>query len=236
MINISNNKQNQSKFLIFIAMLYVVVLVTSNLMTYKIINVFGIQMAAASLVFPFTYFAGDIIAEVYGYKVARALIWYSLIIIFLFATVTHFLINLPSPATFHNQEAYNFVLGPLPRIFMGDILGILIGSFSNVYVISKWKVLVHGKYFWIRSLCSTAVGAFVATLIAFIIMYSHVLPLSKIVELIFASYTVKLIFAVISVFPASIIVVILKRFEGIDVYDYDTNFNPFKFSLNDSRI
>jgi len=80
-------------------------------------------MAAASLVFPFTYFLGDVIAEVYCYQIVRMLIWYSLIIVFLFALVSHFLVNLPSPTSFTQQSAYDVVISPLPRIFLGDFIG-----------------------------------------------------------------------------------------------------------------
>jgi uncharacterized integral membrane protein (TIGR00697 family) len=106
---------------------------------------------------PLWFVLGDVIAEVYGYKAARHVIWMAIICQFIFALSCAILISFDSPDGWANQGAYNQVLGKLPRVAFASFFAIVSGAFINAYAISKWKILLHGKYFWLRSLGASAV-------------------------------------------------------------------------------
>ena len=208
---------------------------TTVVLIYKIITIGPFSASASTLVMPLWFVMGDVIAEVYGYKVARHVIWMAIICQFIFAFACASLIALHAPSGWPNQDAYNQVLGKLPRVALASFLAIMAGAFINVYAVSKWKILLKGKYFWLRSVGASTVGELVFTLIAYLTEFLGVIPLSKLLGLMTISYVIKLILNPILAIPSMFIALILKKLEGIDVYDHHTNFNPFKLNLEETE-
>lgn len=58
-----------------LGILFNICLVTSNLLQAKVIQICGITITAGVLVFPISYIINDCIAEVWGFKKARLIIW-----------------------------------------------------------------------------------------------------------------------------------------------------------------
>jgi len=214
--------------LCLLIMLYVVIMMISIAMVYKLVEIGPLTMASSSIVLPIWYVLGDIIAEVYGYKTSRVVIWSALLCeaIFIFSIVA--MIHLPSPSFWHYQADFNVVFGKLPRVFLGSVTGIALGSFMNVYILTKWKALIHGKYFWLRSVGSCAIGEGIFTVVTIMFDYIGVFDMSKILQMILISYSIKLSASIFLAGPANFIVNLAKKHTGVDMYDYSTNFNPFK--------
>jgi hypothetical protein len=59
---------------------------------------------------------------------------------------------------------------------------------------------------------------------------------SDLCQLIAVSYLLKLILNPILLVPAMFLTSTLKNLEGINVYDKETNFNPFKLYLEENDI
>lgn len=213
-------------------MIYITLILAADVLIYKIVNFGSLTLTVGSLVTPFWFVMTDIIAEVYGYQIARRLIWSGMACGFLFTVICVTLIHFPSPETWPYQPAYDQVLGKLPRIFMGSVAGVIIGAFTNTYLITKWKVLVQGKYFWLRSIGSSATGQLAFTVITLVFDLFGVLPFYQVAQLILISFTIKVILTPLFTIPSTIFVYYLKKIEDIDIYDYNTNFNPFRLELN----
>lgn len=222
---------SQYKAFSFLSMLYITFVLAANVLIYKLIHIGSITMTVGSFVTPFWFITADIIAEVYGYQLARRLIWSGILCSFIFMGICFSLIHLPSPSFWQYQSAYNQVLGKLPRVFVGSILGIVIAAFMNSYFITKTKILVHGKYFWVRSVASSVTGQLIFTAITIVFDLMSTLPFHQILQFILISISIKIIITSIVALPSSFIVYYLKKLENIDVYDFDTNFNPFKLEV-----
>jgi uncharacterized integral membrane protein (TIGR00697 family) len=230
-------KQNKGMYKYFtsLSMLYMTIKLITVLLIYKVIVVFGFSATASTLVMPFWFFLGDIITEVYGYKAARRLIWAAIFCQCIFALVCAGMIKLDSPIFWTGQAAYDQVLGKLPKVAFASSLAIMCGAFINAYALAKWKILLKGKYFWARSLGASSIGELIFTALAYLIEFSGIVPIPALVQLMMISFVVKLILGPLLVIPAMIITSILKKLEGIDVYDYCTNFNPFKLDIGDNQ-
>lgn len=63
----------QYKFFTFITMIYLVIKLSTVLLIYKIICIGTLSFSASTLIIPFWFFLGTIIAETYGYNIARHL-------------------------------------------------------------------------------------------------------------------------------------------------------------------
>lgn len=216
-------------------MLYMTLKLVTVVLIYKIVSVGSFTATASTLIIPFWFFLGDIITEVYGYQVTKRLIWIALICQFIFAFICGGFVNLPSPPNWPNQAAYIQVLGKLPRVAIASFLAIIFGAFLNAYAITKWKILLRGKYFWLRCLGATAVGELVFTFVALVTEFWGVTSTSSILHLLAVSYGTKLLADPILIFPSSLLAAWLKKSEGIDTFDYNINFNPFNLSTDISE-
>lgn len=213
------------KYLLILALLYMTVKLVTDVLIYKIVSIGFIVASASALIMPLWFFVGDVITEVYGYSIAKHLIWVALICQFIFAFTCYGFIHLPSPAGFPNQAAYIKLLGNLPKVATASFTAIFLGAFINVRLISKWKILLRGQYFWLRSLGATAIGELIFTITAYVIEFLGSIPLSKMAELIIVSYSIKLLINTIAVIPSSLIAGMLKRLESnnanLPTVDYD---------------
>lgn len=221
--------------LLLLAMLYVTIMLITVSMAYKIISIFSIPIVASTLVLPLWLILGDVITEVYGYSTARNMIWIGLACEFFYIFTCVALVHAPSPSFWNHQSSYDYVFGNLPRVFLGSVLGIFAGGFLNAYIVSKGKILMRGKYFWLRSLISSAIGEAIFTVIVIICNYLGAYSWQHLFQLMLVSYLFKLFTTSISTAPASLLCYYLKKIEGIDFYDTRVNFNPFVLRDKTSR-
>lgn len=237
-MNIKNNLKNspkQYKAFSFLCMLYITIAILANILIYKLTHIGPFIVSVGTFIIPLWYVLGDIIAEVYGYQVTRRLIWQTLICTLIFSIAGNLLIYLPNPPGMgSNQMAYTQILGHLIRIFFGMLLAVLVGSFLNAFALTKWKIFLQGKFYWLRSMGSSAMGQFCFTFISISFDLFHVLSLHNLLQLIVLSFIIKLIITPLAITPATIIAFYLKKYEGIDIYDNYTDFNPFR--LKESTV
>lgn len=218
-------------FLLLLSLLSLTFLLVCDVVCYKIVEFGFILQPASAFAYPVSYIIGDMIAEIYGYQFARQVIWYCLACQVVFTFVITLLISLPSPNYWHFQESYNVVLGGLTRQVIASTCGILLGGFVNAYIISKSKILMHGKHFWLRNLIATAIGEGVVCIVAYTILFHSKYPLSHLVHFMLSAWSYKCFYAILMVLPVALIVDIIKRKEGFDIYDYNVNYNPFSLSV-----
>jgi hypothetical protein len=101
-------KSNYYSYGILLTFFYTL-LYANDVVLYKVVSIYGFHVSAASLIFPGTYLIIDIITEVYGYELAKQLIWQSTIFNVIFAILVGTLIQLPSPSDWILASAFNSV-------------------------------------------------------------------------------------------------------------------------------
>lgn len=224
-----------SPYLLFLIVLYVTFSLLGTVLLYKLVVV-GPGMAPGGLfVLPFVLLIEDIVAEVYGYKISRLLLWFVFLSMIVFTIGALLIIHLPSPPYWHLQSSFDNVFNPILRGAPSLIIALLVSRFINIFLITKLKILVKGKYFWPRSIFSTLLGGAIGLIIAFSLAYGTSVPLAGIEKLILTDYFVRFLYAMLGGGPAWLFVIFLKKRENVDVYDIGTNFNPFKLTLKDEN-
>ena len=144
---------------------FVGLLLISNIGAVKLIEFGPIITDGGAFLFPLVYIAGDILSEVYGFRAARKaiLIGFAMSIL---AALTFWLVQISPPAeAWGNQEAFESVLGFVPRIVLASVAGYLVGQLLNAWVLVKIKERTQEKALWLRLLGSTAVGEFADTIV-----------------------------------------------------------------------
>lgn len=145
--------------------IFVALLLISNIGAVKLISFGPLITDGGAFLFPLVYIMGDVLAEVYGWKAARRAILLGFAMSIL-AAVTFFLVQISPPAeAWENQEAFEAVLGFVPRIVVASVLGFLVGQLLNAYVLVWMKKRTKEGRLWARLLGSTVVGEFADTLV-----------------------------------------------------------------------
>ncbi len=218
---------------------FVAVLLISNVASTKFLRFGPFTFDGGTLLFPISYIFGDILVEVYGYARARRVIWTGFALLFLMAGVFAVVGALPPAPGWEGQEAYIRILGATPRIVLGSLLGYAAGSFSNSYVMAVMKMLTRGRWLWTRTIASTMVGEGVDTLVFIVVAFAGTQPWGMLWPVIVSNYVFKTGFEALATPITYAVTDFLKRSEGLDVYDYGTNFSPFSLRLTagtDSQV
>ncbi len=229
-------QKHDYRFLEMFIVIFVVILLISNLVGAKIISLgnlrfagldIAIRFGGGNLLFPFTYIFGDVFTEVYGYAGSRRAIWLGFFASILMAAVCALIVALPPAPEFHEQRAYEIVLGVVPRMVAASLIAYLCGEFVNSFVLAKMKILTKGRHLWTRTIGSTVAGQFADSVIFMVVAFAWVQSPGVIWELIYSGYLFKVIYEAVMTPLTYWIVNRLKHAEGVDVYDIETNFSPF---------
>ena len=211
------------------AALFVTLLISSNIVAVKIIEVWGHIMPAAIVLFPATYVLGDIFTEVYGFRFARRVIWLG----FLCNTVAvmGFWVAgmLPSAPFWEGQDAYDAILGYTPRLLAASFAGYLVGEFSNSIVLSRLKVATQGRWLWSRTIGSTIVGQGVDSVVFITVAFMGTAAGGNLTELILTQWVIKVLYETVATPVTYAVVGYVKSREGLDVYDRSISLNPLAF-------
>jgi len=224
------DQQKYSPWFVISVAIFITCLITANITAVKLVNVWGFVLPAGIIIFPISYIFGDILTEVYGYRQARRVIWLGFLCN-LIAVVTIWVGQiLPSAFFWSGQAAYERILGYTPRLLLASFLAYLLGEFTNAFVLAKMKIATKGRWLWSRTIGSTLVGEGLDSLVFITIAFIGEIPMPELASAIVTQWLAKSAYEA-AVTPLTYVAVnFLKRSEGIDVYDDDTQFNPLLFT------
>ena len=194
----------------------------------KVVSVFGIDITAGLLVFPISYIINDCIAEVWGFKKARLMIWVGFAMNFFVVLMGQIAVALPAASYWEGEEGFNFVFGLAPRIAVASFTAFLVGSFLNAYVMSKMKLRDGDKRFSLRAVLSTLVGESADSLIFFPIAFAGIISLPNLLTLIGVQIVLKTLYEIIALPVTVRVVKYIKRVDNSDVYDHNISYSPFR--------
>ena len=225
-------KEKVSVPFMLLGILFNVCLIAANLLETKVIQVGSITVTAGLLVFPISYIINDCIAEVWGFKKARLIIWSGFAMNFFVVALGLIAVALPAAPFWEGEQHFDFVFGMAPRIVVASLLAFLVGSFLNAYVMSKMKVASGGRNFSARAIWSTVVGETADSLIFFPIAFGGLIAWPELLVMMGTQIVLKSLYEVI-ILPITIRVVkAVKRIDGSDVYDTDISYNVLKVKDN----
>jgi queuosine precursor transporter len=218
----------KSKYYFVIAILFVAFLMISNTVASKVVLLFGLVLPGSVILFPFTYIFGDILTEIYGYHGSRPIIWAGFGASLLMAVCYWFVQVLPPAPFWGHQAAFESILGQAPRIVIASLLAYIVGEFVNSFTLSRLKVLTKGKYLWTRTVGSTVTGQGADTVIFIIVAFAGAFAGKELLALVLSTYIVKVLVEILMTPLTYIIIGYLKKKEGLDTFDTNISYNPFR--------
>ena len=221
-------KEKVSVPFMLLGILFNVCLIAANLLETKVIQIGSLTVTAGLLVFPISYIINDCIAEVWGFKKARLIIWSGFAMNFFVVGLGLIAVAIPAAPFWEGEEHFDFVFGMAPRIVAASLMAFLVGSFLNAYVMSKMKIASQGRNFSARAILSTLVGETADSLIFFPVAFGGIIALKELLIMMGLQIVLKSMYEVI-ILPVTIRVVkVIKKIDGSDVYDTDISYNVLK--------
>lgn len=217
---------------------FVTILLLSNLIgaskpSYVTLPIIGEwSFGAGVLFFPVSYIIGDILTEVYGYARARRVIWTGFAALLFMAFMAWVVVQLPPADGWPGQEAYEFVFGNSWRIVLASMVAFWAGEFANSYVLAKMKVWTQGRHLWMRTIGSTVVGQGLDSMIFYPLAFWGLAgwPVELLWQVVLSQWAIKTTWEALLTPVTYAVVGTLKRAEGVEVFDTDTDFSPFASS------
>ena len=207
---------------------------------------------AGILFFPLGYVIGDILTEIYGFARARRVIWTGFAAMIFLAFMSYVVVSLPAfdgwacaasgfdgngpltsttdpdgPTGAICQTTYESVFGSTWRIVVASIVAFWAGEFVNSYVMAKMKVWTKGKALWTRTIGSTVVGQGVDSLIFYPIAFLGIWTTEAVITVMITNWLLKVAWEALLTPVTYLVVGRLKKAEGVDLFDTDTDFSPF---------
>ncbi|MEO1648488.1 MAG: queuosine precursor transporter [Pseudomonadota bacterium] len=208
---------------------------------------------AGILFFPLGYVIGDVLTEIYGFARARRVIWTGFAAMIFLAFMSYVVVSLPAfdgwtcaatgfdnpPGPLGNnadpngppgaicQQTYESEFGSTWRIVVASIVAFWAGEFVNSYVMAKMKVWTKGRALWTRTIGSTVVGQGVDSLIFYPVAFYGIWTTDAVITVMVTNWLLK-VFWEAALTPVTYAVVgWLKKAEGVDLFDTETDFSPF---------
>lgn len=211
-----------------LGIVFCVCLVAANLLETKVVQLGPIAVTAGLIVFPVSYIINDCIAEVWGFRKARLIIWMGFLMNFFVVALGQIAIAIPAAPFWKGEEAFDFVFGMAPRIAAASLTAFLVGSFINAYVMSRMKVASQGRHFSARAILSTVAGESADSLIFFPLAFGGLMPVNELMKMMVVQVVLKTAYEIV-ILPVTIRVVnYIKRVDESDVYDEHISYNVLK--------
>jgi len=224
-----NNPQGY-KCLAILSMLYLCMMLFNTILTNRYVGSEFIFVLGGTFTSPFVFLIDNIIAEIYGFKITRNIIFFALGIQTLFVVLCQLILSTSYPKHFQNNAAYELILGwSLVRIHISGCFAYLLAMLFNTKVLTQWKVLLKGRKFWLRSIASCTIAEGLYSFLAILLMEIQSIPLGNIFKVVLLSYGIKMIYNIIFIVPAQIIVNYIRKISDIDVYDFNPKFMPSNY-------
>ena len=185
---------NQTALMVVTA-LFVSSYLISNTMAVKVIGIFNLfYFDAGTIVFPFAYMLGDVVTELWGFRIAKRVIWTTFFCNILMVVCTQIGVWLPSPEHLQETaEAYNHIFNCVPRMVLASLVGFLCGELSNAWLMVRIREKTKGKHLWVRTIGSSAVGYIFDSLPFVLIAFAGVVSARELLLMIVFQYCSKLL-------------------------------------------
>ncbi len=193
----------------------------------KLVSVFGLTLTGGFMIFPFTSLAGTLIVEIYGYKNARQAAWSGFLLNILYVLFIYMVSIIPASPYWNLQNEFDAILMQSLRITCASLISFMISFFLNAYIMSNMKLRNNGKALSKRILLSST-AAITVDIVCFITLaFAGTIPTAAFMKLLIAAFSKKVVCEIMLLPLIWYLIDKVKANEGIEIFDFSTNFNPF---------
>ena len=197
-VSFFKNKPSQMELYPIITALFCGCLIISNILASKTFSLYDIILPCGVVIFPLVYIVGDVLTEIYGFKLAKRTIYLGFIINLIAVIAYQIAIFLPG-TDLATSNAFNIILGSTPRILIASLISYLVGSYVNAYFMKILKER-YTNYLFARCSISTLFGEGLDAIIFITIAFAGLMPNEVLITMIICQGAFKIIYEII-VYP-----------------------------------
>ena len=194
-----------------LAMVFATLLLVANIIAVKLIGVNGWVVPVAVIAYPLTFLVTDTIAELYGRRIATRVVWLGFAVNVLMVALIYVGKIIPPASFWEGQDAYDTMLGSVPRIVLASMLAYLASQHHDVFAFHFWRRLTNGRFLWLRNNASTMVSQGIDTVLFITIAFAGTIPLQVLFNMIIGQYVIKLVIAILDTPLCYGLVALIKR-------------------------
>lgn len=177
-INPNVNTHNLTGFCV-ISAIFIAGLLTNLVAASKIVDIFGFYLPASVFIWAITYPCSDIVAEVYGRKLANKMVIGGLVAFILSIIVIQTAVIMRPAPFWGKQEAFESVLQSSLRISLALIVSYSVTQFFDVYIFGFIRKRTGNKRLWLRNNISTLCSQTLANTIFLSLAFLGTIPMEK---------------------------------------------------------
>ena len=183
--------------LVVLASIFTGLLLLANVIATKLLFINGWVLPAGILAYPLTFLISDTIAEVYGRKITARIIWLGFAVSLLMVFIVYIAQIFPAAPFWENQNAFDSILGSVPRIVLASMVAYLISQHHDVFAFHMWKNFTNGKHLWLRNNASTLVSQAIDTVLFVCIAFAGTVEGSILLNMLITQYIFKILIAIV---------------------------------------
>ncbi|HHU0079784.1 TPA: queuosine precursor transporter [Legionella pneumophila] len=221
------------KYLVLIAILFVTIILLSNVLSTKLISIGGFTITGAMLLYPFSYIFDYIITDIYGYQNARRILLSCIAALILFDICIYLVIILPPSPFWKFQHDFETVFSRMLRTYVASTIAFSVSFFISSFIFQKLKIKNKGRSLFKRIFQSLLISEITDTTLFCFLSFYGIWPMEYMMKFILVSYFTKITYEIVvySIITKPLITVI-KREEKSDIIDWNTDFSPIKWEIN----
>lgn len=177
---------------------FVGLVVIANIIAGKTIEIVGLIVPSAVLVYSTTFLITDILSEKWGKQEARKAVWAGFFANVVLVATMMLAVSWPaaegSPVS---QEAFRAVLGLTPRIVLASMIAYLVSQHHDVWAFHWWREKTKGRYLWLRNNASTIVSQAIDSILFISIAFYGLIPVHALLLMMLSQWAIKILIALI---------------------------------------
>ena len=181
--------------LIALAMSFATLLLVANIIAVKPVAFGGWVLPAGVIAYPFTFLITDTISELYGRRVATRVVWYGFGLSAAMVILVYVARVLPAAVFWQNQDAYDSILGSVPRLVLGSMIAYLMSQHIDVIMFHILRHFTNSRHLWLRNTASTIISQSIDTVLFISIAFSGSVPQSVLWNMMATQYVIKICIA-----------------------------------------
>lgn len=190
--------EKRERLYLILTTFFCILLVISNFITPKLLDLRGAVVPAGLLTYPLTFLIGDLVTEIYGYSRAKTMIFLGFTMNAAAALIIRGALLLPA-ADILKQHAFEEVFSQNFIIVFASLAAYILAQLADIKIYSFIKSLTGTKFLWLRSNASTFIAQAVDTtvVISLTFAWGFGFASAEVGSLILFSYLYKIFFNVL---------------------------------------
>jgi queuosine precursor transporter len=169
----------------------------TNMVSSKLVIVFGLGSTVANVFYAAIFLATDILNEYYGRNVARKAVWMgfaALVPIIIFAPFVKEFI--PLPVSQKASDAVTILFSLTPRIATASLAAYLAANLFDVWLFQRIRErFPHRRWLWLRKNGSTFASQFIDQVVYCTLAFALVVPSGVLFQILVSGYLIKIFVA-----------------------------------------